>query len=192
MTPTLEKTRTLVLNADFRPLRVHPISTFSWQEAVTAVMMDRVTVLANYDLYVRARQITVPVPSVIALKSYVRLDRPAALTRQNLYALYGPNCAYCGGHFSTKELTLDHVIPKSRYPVARRHEANNFENLALACVSCNGFKGGRTPKEAGMTLRVKLRRPTVAEINREAMRFLNLEIMPKSWLDFLYWTSELE
>lgn len=188
----LEHTRALVLNADFRPLGMHPISTFSWQEAVLARMADRVTVLDEYDLTVRSERIEIRVPSVVALRDYVNLNRPAALTRQNLHAFHGPNCAYCGEIFPTRELTIDHVVPKSRFKGERIHQSNSFENLVLACVACNQKKGARTPQEARMRLRVELRHPTVAEINARAARFLKTDAMPKSWLDYLYWTSDLE
>ena len=188
----IEEARALVLNADFRPLRLAPISTYSWQEAVAAVMSDTVIVLSEYDIKARSPSISVRIPSVVAIKTYVDLDRPAAITRQNLYAWYGAWCAYCGETFPTSELTIDHVIPRGSYEKERRHEANVAENLVLACTTCNGRKGCRTPKQAGMQLRVTPHHPTVAQINARAARFLHRDVMPKSWLDWIYWTSELE
>lgn len=189
---TLDEAKALILNADFRPLRVMPLSTLSWQDAVTARMADRVIVLAEHAIEVRSRSLSVRVPSVVALRDYVSLDRPAALTRQNLFAYLGPFCAFCEKRFSTRELTIDHVIPRSRFSAHRRHEANRADNLVLACVSCNGRKGARTPQEAGMPLHVTPRQPTVAEINHRAMRFLREEVVPKTWLDWIYWTVEIE
>jgi 5-methylcytosine-specific restriction endonuclease McrA len=189
---SLDQARALVLNADFRPLRIAPVSTYSWQDAVSAALSDRVNVLAEYDLEVHAQEFSMRVPSVISLRDYVDLDRPAAVTRQNMYAYYGPFCAFCGDRFSTSELTIDHVIPKSRFSIEKRHEANHPENLVLACVSCNGRKGARTPQEARMRLRITPRQPTIAEINAKAMQFLKKDVMPKNWLDWLYWTVELE
>lgn len=59
-------------------------------------------------------------------------------------------CQYCG---STKQLTLDHVIPRSK---GGKH---SWENVVTACERCNSRKGNRTPQQAGMTLRTKLTAP---------------------------------
>lgn len=188
---SLDQARALILNADFRPLGLNPVSTLSWQDAILAKLADRVTVLDEYEVTVRSNTLELRVPSVVALRDYVDLSRPAALTRQNLHAFHGPNCAYCAKRFPIRELTIDHVIPKSRFKGARIHEANRFENLVLACVDCNQRKGARTPEEARMKLLATLRHPTVAEINARASRFLCRDIMPKSWLDYIYWTTDL-
>ena len=188
----LENARALVLNADFRPLRMSPISTFTWQESILARLADRVTILDEYDIVVHSAQHEMRVPSVVALRDYVDLNRPAAVTRHNLHAYHGPSCAYCGGTFPTRELTIDHVIPKSRFKGSRKAEANRFENLVLACVDCNQKKGARTPQEARMPLRVQLRHPTLMELNAKAAGFLRRDVMPRSWLDYIYWTTDLE
>ena len=39
----------LVLNADYRPLSYYPLSLWPWQEAVKAVFLDRVEVVAEYE-----------------------------------------------------------------------------------------------------------------------------------------------
>ena len=39
----------LVLNADFRPLSYFPLSTLPWQDTVTAVVKDHVSVVEEYD-----------------------------------------------------------------------------------------------------------------------------------------------
>jgi 5-methylcytosine-specific restriction endonuclease McrA len=53
----------------------------------------------------------------------------------------------------THELTIDHIIPKSR------GGSESWENLVAACTKCNNKKGNRTPDEAGMVLINKPRRP---------------------------------
>jgi hypothetical protein len=39
----------LVLNADFRPLSYYPLSLCSWQDAIKAVFLERVSVIENYE-----------------------------------------------------------------------------------------------------------------------------------------------
>ncbi|MEE8505556.1 MAG: HNH endonuclease, partial [Kiloniellales bacterium] len=68
----------LVLNADFRPLSYLPLSLWSWQDSVKAVFLDRVNIVSEYDHAVRSPSIEMRLPSVIALRNYVRLDRRPA------------------------------------------------------------------------------------------------------------------
>ena len=61
----------LVLNADFHPLNYYPLSLCSWQDAIKAVFLQRVSVIENYDAEVHSPSRTLKMPSVIALKNYV-------------------------------------------------------------------------------------------------------------------------
>ena len=61
----------LVLNADFRPLNYFPLSLWSWQDAVKAVCLERVTIVSEYDVSISSPTIEMKLPSVIALKEYV-------------------------------------------------------------------------------------------------------------------------
>ena len=75
----------LVLNADFRPLSYFPLSLWSWQDAVKAVFLDRVSVLSEYETEVRSPSVTMKLPSVIALKDYIPSARRPAFTRFNVF-----------------------------------------------------------------------------------------------------------
>lgn len=63
--------QTLVLNADYRPLSYHPLSLWSWKDAISALLLDRVNLVESYDSVVRSPSVEFKVPSVVALKSYV-------------------------------------------------------------------------------------------------------------------------
>jgi 5-methylcytosine-specific restriction endonuclease McrA len=91
--------QTLVLNADFRPLSYNPLSLWSWRDAMTALMLDRVQLVANYDVQARSPSRAVPVPSVVALKRYKRLEGFPAFTRYNIYLRDTFSCQYCGDKF---------------------------------------------------------------------------------------------
>ena len=69
---SLEKCPALVLNADYRPLSYYPLSLWSWQDSIKSVFLDRVTIVSNYDRVIRSPSFYMKLPSVIALKSYVR------------------------------------------------------------------------------------------------------------------------
>ena len=133
----------LVLNADFRPLSYYPLSLWPWQEAIKAVFLDRVTILAEYEEVVRSQRSAIRIPSVVVLKDYVKPQKRVAFTRFNLFLRDEFCCQYCG---SKGDLTFDHVLPRSRGGVT------SWENVVAACAPCNRRKGNRTPDEAGMKL----------------------------------------
>jgi len=94
----------------------------------------------------------VAVPRIIRLLFYDRLPRnDVKFNRRNIFARDRNRCQYCGRHFPTSELSLDHVVPRSLGGKA------TWENIVCACTRCNVKKGGRTPKQAGMDL---VRQPT--------------------------------
>ncbi|MBV5336399.1 HNH endonuclease, partial [bacterium] len=68
MAPTPDHCPALVLNADFRPLSYFPLSLWSWQEAVKAVVLDRVNIISQYDRVIRSPRFEIKLPSVISLK----------------------------------------------------------------------------------------------------------------------------
>lgn len=97
--------------------------------------------------YIRAARYSVEVPRVIRLLAYDRLPRQRVrFNRRNLFARDNHRCQYCGKNFATTELSLDHVVPRSR------GGPTTWENMVAACLKCNVRKGGRTPREAGMAL----------------------------------------
>ena len=84
----------LVLNADYRPLSYYPLSLWTWQEAVKAAFLDRVTILAEYEDVVRSPSTEIKIPSVVVLKEYVRPQKRVAFTRFNLFLRDEFSCQY--------------------------------------------------------------------------------------------------
>jgi 5-methylcytosine-specific restriction endonuclease McrA len=137
------------------------------------------------DDWVRTSNSEIQVPRVIRLLSYEKLPRQAVkFNRRNIFARDNNQCQYCGRKFPTTELSLDHVVPRSQGGVS------TWENIVCACVACNVRKGGRTPKQAHMSLIRKPEKP-----KRSPM--LNLKLTHRkyeSWKTFLenaYWSVEL-
>ncbi|TVQ56818.1 MAG: HNH endonuclease [Phycisphaerales bacterium] len=135
--------------------------------------------------WVRTARIELAVPKIIRLLGYDRLPRQQVkLNRRNLYARDASKCQYCGKNFPTKELTLDHVVPRVQ------GGGHTWTNLVCACVRCNAKKGGRTPEQARMKL---LRKPVRPKRNPTiTLRLGNQKY--QSWKAFLndaYWTVEL-
>ncbi|MEZ5888258.1 MAG: HNH endonuclease [Paracoccaceae bacterium] len=172
----------LVLNADFRPLSYFPLSLWPWQEAIKAVFLDRVTILAEYEQMVHSQRVAFRIPSVVVLKEYVRPQKRVAFTRFNLFLRDEFCCQYCG---SKGDLTFDHVLPRSRGGVT------SWENVVAACSPCNLRKGNKSLKQSGLHLRRPPHRPTAEEMQQVGRRFPP-NYLHDSWMDFLYWDAELD
>lgn len=136
--------------------------------------------------WVRTVRFDLAVPRIIRVLTFSRLPRQAVkFNRRNLFARDRNACQYCGRRFPTSELTLDHVIPRSRGGVT------SWTNIVCACVKCNVRKGGRTPQEAHMDL---VRRPTKPRRN-PVLCFGLSDHRYSSWkqfLDAVYWDVELK
>ncbi|MEM6415138.1 MAG: HNH endonuclease [Pseudomonadota bacterium] len=174
----------LVLNADYRPLSYFPLSLWSWQDALKAVFLDRVEVVAEYDRVVRSPSYQMNLPSVVSLRTYVTHARSPAFTRFNVFLRDGFTCQYCGCQ-DRDLLTFDHVIPRSR------GGRTTWENIVAACSPCNLKKGGRLTREAKMFPARTPMKPTMYELNERGRSFPP-NYLHESWQDFLYWDSELE
>lgn len=172
---------TLVLNADYTPLSYYPLSIWPWQTAIKAVFLDRVDIVESYDREVHSPSLDMKIPSVIALKQYVKQGAFPPFTRFNVFLRDRFACQYCS---SGENLTFDHVIPR------RLGGKTTWENIASACAPCNMKKGGRTPKQARMK-QVSPIRPTSWQL-QEYGRSFPPHFLHETWRDWLYWDIELE
>ena len=172
----------LVLNADYRPLSYFPLSLWSWQDAIKAVFLERVNIVAEYERIVHSPSFEMKLPSVVSLKTYVRPARNPAFTRFNVFLRDRFECQYCG---SGEDLTFDHVVPRSR------GGRTTWSNVVTACAACNLLKGGRLAHTCGMHAAVPPHKPTVAELQKNG-RLFPPNYLHHSWADYLYWDSELE
>ena len=130
-----------MLNADFRPLSYYPLSLWSWQDAIKAVFLERVNIVAQYDRAVHCPSFEMKLPSVVSLKTYVKPSTHPAFTRFNVFLRDRFSCQYCGAR---DDLTFDHLLPRSR------GGHTTWENVVAACSPCNLRKGSMTPAEAQM------------------------------------------
>lgn len=181
-TSNLSACPALVLNADYTPLSYYPLSLWPWQTAIKAVFLDRVDIVASYDRAVHSPSLDMKVPSVIALRQYVKQSEFPAFTRFNVFLRDRFSCQYCG---SADNLTFDHVIPR------RLGGKTTWENIITACGHCNMKKGGRTPKQAHMPIGCEPIRPTSWQLQQYGKRFPP-NYLHETWRDWLYWDIELE
>lgn len=137
----------LVLNQSYEALNLCRV-----RRAVVLVFCGKAEVLENSRGELHSVTQVFPIPSVIRLVYMVKCPRrQRKLTKLEVFNRDQYTCQYCGRQ--TKELTLDHVIPR------RRDGEHAWENVVSACKVCNRHKGGRTPAEAGMKLLCQPRTP---------------------------------
>ena len=175
----------LILNADYRPLSYFPLSLWPWQEAIKAVYLERVNVAAEYDEVVRSEKLTLQLPSVIVLKTYIVPKKTVPFTRSNLFLRDEFTCQYCVSSFKVEHLTFDHVIPRSR------GGKTTWDNVVTSCRRCNTFKGNKLINKISLKLNKKPYVPNNYEL-KEIGKLFPPNFLHKSWNDFLYWDSELE
>src|SRR3546814_7573896 len=97
----------LVLNAEYTPLSYCPLIVWPWQTAIKAVFLERVDIVASYEREVHSPSWAMKIPSVIALKQYVKPSEYPAFTRFNLFLRDKFSCQYCG---VTNDLTFEPVF----------------------------------------------------------------------------------
>jgi 5-methylcytosine-specific restriction endonuclease McrA len=143
----------LVLNQGFEP---HDVCRT--RRAIVLVYCGKAELVEDSRGEVHSVSRSFAIPSVIRLTQRVR--RPfheRRLTRLEVFVRDNFTCQYCGR--GTRELTLDHVVPRSQGGV------HSWENVVSACKTCNRRKGGRTPEEAGMKLLSEPKAPRVYGYN---------------------------
>ncbi len=142
--------KVLVLNGDYTA-----ITLCSVQKAFVLLFLDKAEMVAKSEHgTLRTISHAYPKPSIIRLQRYVRVPyKGIALSRHNIFKRDHFECQYCG---SPKNLTLDHVLPRSR------GGESSWTNLLTACARCNHAKGHHTPNEAGLTIRQQPKKPTLA------------------------------
>ena len=141
--------------------------------------------LGHYD-WVSTVRMHIAVPKIIRLLGYDRLPRQdVKLNRRNVFARDRNHCQYCGRHFPTSELSLDHVVPRSQ------GGKSTWLNLVCCCVACNAKKGGRTPQQAHIKLicePIKPKRNPVINLRLGNEKYASW----KAFLDNAYWSVELK
>ena len=124
----------LVLNSSYEPLNIT-----SWKRAIVLLLKEKAQILSN---------------CVIRLLDYVKIPLSKIMSHRPsktmIYKRDSNSCQYCG---STRNLTIDHIIPKCR------GGEDTWENLVVACGPCNTKKGNTPLEQTGMKLRKKPRPP---------------------------------
>ena len=138
-------------------------------------------IVANYDRAVHSPSLEMKLPSVVSLKTYVKPSTHPAFTRFNVFLRDRFSCQYCGAR---DDLTFDHLLPRSR------GGHTTWSNVVAACSPCNLRKGNLTPDESKMWPSQRPFQPSVQHLHRNG-RLFPPNYLHDSWLDYLYWDTEL-
>jgi 5-methylcytosine-specific restriction endonuclease McrA len=142
----------LVLNSGFIPIRISSV-----KEAICLVSAKKAISIVEEDGFVRSPSISIRVPSVISIVGYNNLPkRRVAFSKLNVIYRDDMSCQFCGKRFSMKDLTVDHIVPRSRWESITRKPLkegySSWKNLVCACRWCNNRKGNRLLSEIGWGL----------------------------------------
>jgi 5-methylcytosine-specific restriction endonuclease McrA len=160
--------KVLLLNQDYSAISICSIS----KAFILLYLQKAEMVVKSENGVIRTVSQAFPRPSVIRLQHYVRVPyKGISLSRHNVMRRDHFQCQYCG---TNKTLTIDHLLPRSR------GGQSSWLNLVTACNRCNSLKGNRTPEEAGLSLRLPPRKPTLSSfLNQQA------DSLDHSWRPYL-------
>lgn len=173
---------TLLLNADYRPFSLVPLSKVTWQFALKAVYLDRVNVLEYYEGWeVRSPSATFIVPSVIMLKNYITRPDYVPLSKHYVFLRDEYTCSYCGREYyeNRSRLTVDHIVPRSK------GGKSDWYNLTTACSDCNSRKQNMVWKPLN-----KPHMPTYFELQKKRKKF-PIVVPDSRWKLYLEWPEDL-
>jgi 5-methylcytosine-specific restriction endonuclease McrA len=160
----------LVLNSTYEPVNV-----CSTRRAVVLLLKEKAEVIEEGKDLIRSERAALVMPLVIRLRSYARVPQAnnRRLSRRAILARDGFRCQYCG---STRHLTIDHVVPRSR------GGPTSWDNVVTSCAPCNVRKGACLPSEVGMSPSRRPRPPLPGDFVLATNR-----AVPDAWLPYLEW-----
>ena len=162
--------KTLLLNQGYQPLKI-----ITWQKAICLLFLEKADNLEVYcDKLVSSISNKFSMPAVIRLRDSIRINSfKVKFTRSNLFNRDNNECQYCGKEFSDRELTMDHVTPRSK------GGKTDWSNIVSACKHCNKYKKDMTLEEAGMSLL------SIPKIPNSRILFSKNRNVPEEWKNWV-------
>jgi 5-methylcytosine-specific restriction endonuclease McrA len=171
------QTPVLVLNASYEPINI-----CGARRALVLVLKGVARTEEQQGAILHAARVNVAMPSVIRLLEYRRIPHQTrALSRKNILLRDRNCCQYCSVILTAGELTLDHVIPRSRGGLS------TWENLVACCHDCNRRKGSQMLHELVEMRLQREPRPFSLHTSRHIMRMIGSA--DPSWRRYLYFES---
>ena len=152
--------RVYVLNTSYEC-----ISSCSLGRALSLIEQKKAEVVKYANYIIHTVNNIIKVPLVIKIFRFVRaFGRRFKFSNRMTWERDDFYCQYCGKKITDKkDLTTDHVIPKSR------GGKTIYENMVAACLKCNKKKNNMTPEESGMFPIRKPFRPSLTKKMKEIM-----------------------
>jgi 5-methylcytosine-specific restriction endonuclease McrA len=171
------QTPVLVLNASYEPINI-----CGARRALVLVLKGVARTEEEQGTTLHAARVRVPMPSVIRLLEYRRIPHQTlALSRKNILLRDRNTCQYCGIILNSSDLTLDHVVPRSR------GGSSSWENLVACCHTCNRRKGNQFLHELKEMQLAREPRPFTLHTSRHIMRMIGSA--DPSWRRYLYFEN---
>ncbi len=168
------QTPVLVLNASYEPINI-----CGARRALVLVLKGIARTEEEQGFTLHAARARMPMPSVIRLLEYRRIPHQTrALSRKNILLRDRNTCQYCGCVLTAGDLTLDHVLPRSRGGLS------TWENLVACCHDCNRRKGNQLLHELQDMQLSREPRPFSLHTSRHIMRMLGSG--DANWRKYLY------
>lgn len=185
-----ENSKCLVLNADFSPLTI-----INWRRALVwsikykkeSSMGIEIIDFYKNDFILGTNNRKYPIPAVVKTTKYFKIyNHKVNFSKKNLFIRDDYTCQYCGLKKDIKELTYDHIIPKSVWK-PKNSSPTTWTNITTACSDCNRKKGNRTPKQANMPLKKQpvepFKSPKYLPIS--SMLLTIRSDIPSEWISYL-------
>jgi len=155
----------LKLDSAFKPIEV-----IGWQEAFLLTWLKKAYAVEYFDKWVNSAKKTFQIPSVIVLFRYIdEKFFTLPCTRKNILIRDENRCQYCARSFRESDLTIDHVVPKSK-------GGNScWSNVVAACKPCNQKKRDYLVENAPVTLINRPKRPSYRSIIQKRLQHINIE-----------------
>lgn len=164
--------KTLIINQGYQPL-----AAVSWQRAMCLQFRDTVEVISTYeDWYIHSASDVFEVPAVMRLTAYSKPPPShTKFSRENVYLRDEYTCQYCGSIKPPRNLTFDHVHPRSK------GGPTTWTNIVTACRPCNHRKADRTLRESGLKLRNEPQMPNPYKMRHRILLGAGNAELPPEW-----------
>ena len=162
-----------------------PESVATWQQAIVLVYLGKVDVLESYEADehepASSTSWSIQIPAVVRIRNTIDMNKSSVkFSRSNMLARDGYRCCYCPPHLArrpAKELTYDHVLPRSR------GGKTTWNNIVMACRQHNRQKGNKTPQEAGLKMHFKPFTPKSLSLTQPLL--VNVRAIHPLWIPYM-------
>jgi hypothetical protein len=185
----IQNSKCLVLNADYTPL-----SIISWKRALVWHIKYQDNLNLGIDIIdfykddhiIGTQNKKYPIPAVVLTKRYFHIKScDVKFSRKNIFIRDNYTCQYCEKQFDSKNLTYDHLIPKSKW--TKNTSPTTWTNIVTSCAKCNRKKGDKTLEQAKMSIRCLPIKPNKNKKFLQIYEYLDTikNNIPQEWAVYL-------